>query len=61
MKITVIEYGGIEHYIHCASFEFRTNKIGNWIKIKYQDGSQEMMYGIATIKAESGVDNGNDD
>jgi len=27
--------------------------VTNWVKIKYQDGSQEMIYEIATIKAES--------
>lgn len=53
MKITVIEYGGIEHYINCKSFEFRTNQVENWIRIKYRDGRQEMIYGVATIKAES--------
>lgn len=53
MKITVIEYGGIKHYINCKSFEFRTNKVANRIKIKYQDGSQEVIYEIATIKAGS--------
>ena len=53
MKITVIEYGGIEHYINCKSFEFRTNNVANWVKIKYQDGSQEIIHGVATIKAES--------
>jgi hypothetical protein len=61
MKITVIEYDSIEHHINCKSFEFRTNKVANWVKIKYQDGSQEMIYEIATIKAESEVDNGNVD
>ncbi|MBR4315175.1 MAG: hypothetical protein IKP66_09725 [Lachnospiraceae bacterium] len=53
MKITVIEYNGTEHHISCESFEFRTNQVENWIKIKYQDGKQEMIYGVATIKSES--------
>ena len=51
MKISVIEYNGTEHHIDCASFEFRTNQVQNWIRIKYQDGSKEMIHGIATIKA----------
>lgn len=59
MKITVIEYGGIKHYINCKSFEFHTNKVANRIKIKYQDGSQEVIYEIATIKA--GSEDENDD
>ena len=53
MKITVIEYGGTERHINCKSFEFRTNQVENWIRIKYQDGSKEMIHGVATIKAES--------
>lgn len=53
MKITVIEYGGTEHHINCISFEFRTNHVENWIRIKHQDGSKEMIHGVATIKAES--------
>lgn len=61
MKIIVIEYGGIEHHINCKSYEFRANQVENWIRIKYQDGSKEILRGIAAIKAESEVDNGNDD
>lgn len=52
MKINVIEYNGTKHHINCKSFEFRTNQVQNWIRIKYQDGSKEMIYGIATIKTE---------
>jgi len=51
MKIKIIEYNGTEHHINCESFEFRTNQVQNWIRIKYQDGSKEMIHGIATIKA----------
>lgn len=53
MKIIVIEYGGKEHRINCESFEFRTNQVKNWIRVKYQDGSKEIIHGVATIKAES--------
>lgn len=53
MKITVVEYGGIEHHINCKSFEFRTNQVENWIRIKYKDGSKEIIHGVATAKAES--------
>lgn len=56
MKIKVIEYGGKEHNINCISFEFRTNKVTNWIKIKYQDGRQERIYEIATIKSENEIE-----
>lgn len=53
MKIAVIEYGGTEHHVDCKSFEFRTNQVENWIRIKYQNGSKEIIHGVATIKAES--------
>ena len=53
MKITVIEYGGTKHHINCKSFEFRTNQVENWIRIKYQDGSKEKIHGVATIKADN--------
>lgn len=52
MKITVIEYTGIEHHVNCRSFEFRTNQVANWIRIECDDGSKETIHGIATIKAE---------
>lgn len=53
MKVIIIEYDGTEHHIECKSFEFRTNQVANWIRIKHLNGSKEMIYGIATIKVES--------
>jgi len=53
MTITVVEYGGAPRKIECGSFEFRTNQVENWIRIKYKDGSKEIIRGVATIKAES--------
>lgn len=53
MTITIIEYGGTERHINCESFEFRTNQVENWIKIKYKDGGKEIIHEVATIKAES--------
>jgi hypothetical protein len=61
MKIIVVEYVGTEHHRNCKSFEFRTNQVENWLKIKYQDGSKEIINGVATIKAESEIEDGNDD
>ncbi len=55
MKVTVIEYGGIERHINCKSFEARTNQVENWIRVKYQDGSTEIIRGVATIKAETEI------
>lgn len=53
MMITIIEYGGIPQQIECESFEFRTNQVENWIRIKHKDGSKEIIHGVATIRAES--------
>lgn len=52
MKINVIQYDGTEHHINCESFEFRTNQVSNWIRIKYQNDNEEIIHRIATIKAE---------
>ena len=56
MNITVIEYDGTEHNIECESFEFRTNQVDNWIRIKYPDGSKEEIHDVCVIKAESEED-----
>lgn len=53
MKLTLIEFGGAQRQVECESFEFRCNHITNWIRIKYSDGNKEMIYDVATIKAES--------
>lgn len=53
MKLTLIEFGGSQRQVECESFEFRSNHITNWIRIKYQDGNKEMIYDVVTIKAES--------
>lgn len=52
MKIIVIGYDGVEHHINCKSFEYRTNHVASWIRIKYQDGSTKIIHGVATIKTE---------
>ena len=56
MTITVVEFGGAPRKIECGSFEFRTNQVENWIRIKYKDGSKEIIHGVATIKSESRVE-----
>ena len=51
MNITVIQYNDMEHHIECEYFEFRTNQVDNWIRIKYHNGNREIIHGVATIKA----------
>lgn len=50
MKIKVIKYDGIEVIYDILSFEFRTNQVSNWIKIKCKDGTCVFIKGICTIK-----------
>lgn len=50
MKLKVIKYGGEFKIIECESFEFRTNQVANWIKIKYADNSEEYIHGVCVIK-----------
>lgn len=52
-KLLVIEYNGTEHRIECESFEFRTNQVTNWVRIKHSDGSTEVIHDICVVKAES--------
>ena len=53
MKITVIEYGGEPQQIECESFEFRTNHVTNWIRVKYKDGSKEEIHQVCVIKTQA--------
>ena len=50
MKLKVIKYGGESKIIECESFEFRTNQVSNWIKIKYTDNSEKYIHGVCVIK-----------
>ena len=54
--LTVIEYGGEKHVFNCESFEFRTNQVFNWIKIKFADGTSKEITGVAVIKYSSNVE-----
>lgn len=52
MKLTIIHYGGDEEYLQdVKEFEFRTNHVANWIRVKFDDGRTETIRSIATIKA----------
>jgi hypothetical protein len=51
MTITIIEYGGKEKQVECDSFEFRSNHVNNWIKIKKGDFSY-IIHDICVITTE---------
>ena len=49
MKLTIITLHGDHYDINCDTFEFRSNNVANWIKIK-KDGWEQIIHRVATIK-----------
>ena len=50
MRLKVIQYDGTEIFYDALSFEFRTNQVSNWIKIKFDDGKVVVIDNICVIK-----------
>lgn len=50
MKIKIIQYDDTEIFYDAESFEFRTNQISNWIKIKFGGGKTIVIDNIRVIK-----------
>lgn len=50
MKLKIIKYDGTETYYDALSFEFRTNQVANWIKMKFEDGKTIIVDNICVIK-----------
>jgi hypothetical protein len=50
MKIEIIKYGGTEIFYDVISFEFRTNQISNWIKVKLEDGTEDVIRDVCVIR-----------
>lgn len=55
MKLTLIEYGGIQRQIECESFEFRSNQVTNWIRIKKADGCEALIHNVCVIKTQADI------
>lgn len=49
MQIRIIKYDGTDMFCNCDSFEFRTNHVSNWIRIK-KGSIVETIHDVATIK-----------
>lgn len=49
MKLLIIRFDEESMEKECDSFEFRSNQVSNWIKIK-KDDNIEIIHGVATIK-----------
>ena len=43
MKLKLIKYDGTEIILDALSFEFRTNQVTNWIKVKVVDEQKTIM------------------
>ena len=50
MQLKIIEYTGAEHIIKCKSFEFRTNQVSNWIRVKFENGETKDIHQICVIE-----------
>lgn len=42
MKLKIIELNHTEHIEECESFEFRSNQVTNWIRLKVAEGYKEI-------------------
>ena len=50
MKIEIIKYDGTEIFYNALSFEFRTNQVSNWIKVKLEDGTEDVIRDVCVIR-----------
>lgn len=46
MKLKIIKYDGTEIFLDALSFEFRTNHVTNWIRVKAIDDQKTIMSDI---------------
>ena len=50
MKLKIIKYDGTKIYYDVLSFEFRTNQVSNWIKVKTNDGETIYVHDVCVVK-----------
>ena len=50
MKLKIIKYDGTEMYYDALHFEFRTNQVANWIRMKFEDGKTIIVDDVCVIK-----------
>ena len=50
MKVTIIHFDSTIIERECESFEFRTNHVSNWIKLKFKNEQTEIIHNVATIQ-----------
>ena len=54
MKIEIVKYDGTEIFYDAISFEFRTNQVSNWIKVKLEDGTEDVIRNVCVIRTLEG-------
>ena len=50
MKLKIIKYDGTEIFVNALSFEFRTNQVTNWIRVKTNDGEVTYVHDVCVVK-----------
>ena len=50
MKLKIIKYDGSEMIYDVKSFEFRTNQVANWIRLKFDDNESLYVHDVCVIK-----------
>ena len=50
MKIEIIKYDRTKMFYDAISFEFRTNQVSNWIKVKLEDGTEDVIHDVCVIR-----------
>lgn len=50
MKLRIYRFDNSTYIINCKSFEFRSNKIGNWIKCIGFDDYETILYDVSKIE-----------
>lgn len=50
MKFKIYRFNNSTYIINCKSFEFRSNKVGNWIKCIGFDNHEMFLYDVSKIE-----------
>ena len=50
MKLKIIKYDGTEIFYDALSFEFRTNQVSNWIRVKVNNGETIIIHNVCVVR-----------
>lgn len=50
MQLKIIKYDGTKIFLDVLSFEFRTNQVANWIRVKTNDGEIIYIHDVCVVK-----------